>query len=245
MSAVFDDDVTQLQDVDLAPLEEMEALLEDIPSAKARIEFGEALENAYTLVKLNDALLERLDAAASCFDVCVEYLEPGKNVRRGLQHVQGIGRRLRQANQREHYAETRHEIRDLLRDVEALEQTMAQALLRLVQREFQSAGALGRVLARVTGTEELGQRMVDLGAAAARLEQCAGEEVRGEVARLREENKALREELGNLGADAEVVAFLQDIAQQGGVPLSRVKGSVFPWLEEHDALGLLSVSLKV
>ncbi|MNG14465.1 hypothetical protein D3C84_982170 [compost metagenome] len=64
-----------------------------------------------------------------------------------------------------------------------------------------------------------------------------------EVERLRSERQVMRDELDSFGADEAVLAFLQDISQ-GALPLSRINGSVLPWLEQHHAVGLLTISLS-
>jgi len=230
-------------DVELAPLEELEVLLKDIPAAKERTFFGNALVKAYEQVVQSESLVELLREVEVYFAMCTKYLDLPEEVRTELKCIQQLGSRLSGVDSREDYLDVRHHVSNLEREIGALQRAVNQAFERMIQREFASIGALGAVLSKVDETRELGKRMEMLGRQAKEVSKRSTTQVVVEVERLRSERQVMRDELDSFGADEAVLAFLQDISQ-GALPLSRINGSVLPWLEQHHAVGLLTISLR-
>lgn len=224
-------------------LEELEALLPDLPQALERRSLGESLARVGLLLNEINASAQRLS------DICE------------ISHIIGFGE----------VPELVEKMDDLINDAEDLASLLMNAYdpvsLRQIEHDFPRFKAaisgtfaaikqrwrtqvatdykpfvsLGQLLSKIDHGSSLGARMVELGEDAnASLMAAQADQFKHALKRLIETRALLEQEKASFTAGEQVDNFLSDLAQNQA-RLRSVTPDVLRWITDHDALELFEV----
>lgn len=236
--------MSETEQIDLAPLDELIALGPKIEQAQQRARLGSALQKATANVEQWSDLPARLSGLAQLLGASGARAEQLAPVAEPLTGVFAMARVMS--------AEPTVEDLDRINQVsfttlpfqvEKIEGAIEGAWRISVADALAGQGALGRVLRRIPGVESLGDELAQLAQGASALidrNQPVGWRIteRDCLANARAD---LSERLQAAGIATEVAAFLVAVAD-GPVSLSALSEPVLGWLRDHEALAMFEVS---
>lgn len=229
----------------LAPLDDLEALLPELPTAKERKELGKALATACQKIREIEGAAAGLDEVAALLTVCGDTItEERVEVLTCLDRITAMAREFIAAASYEELDHVRFTVAKLPGELKTLETAAGRAWRTNVRSRLAGMTPLGDVLARIPQMASLGHQFRTLGRDASTLEQSNAPAVQ-RIARLQHllsQRDTLMNDLSGMGIDAEVVSFLQDIAS-GLLPLSRLTDPIREWLDRVGATDVFRVGL--
>ena len=237
--------VDEINTEQLAPLEALEALLPSIPQAKERKQLGVSLGNATAQAEKMEALVAALDSNATLLSLCAVDLGDDRGpVSGSLDTILQFARLAENAETAAQLDQVTAQRTQIEFQVGNITERVQRAWSERVRKDLGGYAGLGAVLGRIESTAELGSNLGRLGQHADLLKRPTGPDAQriAEHQRLAAQRDKLIADLGKAGIEADIVAFLNAIAQ-GSVSLAQVTRRIYDWLEEHDALPLFAASL--
>mgnify|MGYP001810379664 CR=1 FL=1 len=247
-------------EIALAPLDGLIGSLGELNEAVERSRLGAALENAtayanacvacpsaikdYTL--LVETAVEKRDALRAEFlEKLSKIADMGKTLAGNptVQELEELNQTTLGYLQRDVQTLVAFAEHEALPYGETLVARVESAWVDSVQATFGGQGALGGVLAGISGTEEIGKALVnvaDRSKALANKSRSAEERVALRAALL-EEVDALGVSLKGAGVDSKIADFLVSVAARP-MRLSDVSVETLTWIREHNALDKFEIS---
>lgn len=230
---------------DLAPLEDLIALLPEIERAKERARLGTALQKATTSAELYEHLPDRLDGLGKLLSaIALNKEELRGELTATLVTIAKMGLTLSSEPTIEQLdAINQTEMAQLPFQVEKIEGRVELLWRHAVHADLGGQGVLGEVLSAIPGVDVLGYDLKALAIRIRALEDTAiaADQRVTERDALRKEASALQERLLEAGIAAPIADFLVSVAANP-VLLSDLTDEIFDWIRSHNALSLFSVS---
>lgn len=229
----------------LDPIDRLEQLLSLIPAERRRQHLGATLRGALAAAAAHQADAQRIEELSQLVPELRTVVDGTTRdaLLSSLGALAAIGSTIASSSDEPALAEATVSInRDLPARKEFVELAFTNAWHSLIEGEFSSAGALGKVLERVPETRDIGGSMIGLERRANSLTQRLAPDQLSSLQALRAERTGLDARLEDLGLSGEVKAFLAAVSR-GQATLATLTTPTREWLQEHNALGAFRVML--
>jgi hypothetical protein len=228
-------------------LVEIEDFLPQLAPALERRNLGESLGRMAS--QLNDfkSVAERLSDVLEISKLISFGNDPlqAATLRELIETAEDAATAMMKADTAPDLKEAEHDYNDFKRTLVATHTAVRQHWRSVVTAEYRPFTTVGRLLEKIEGTRDLGDRMVRLGNEADGSNNLASAgQLKTTILHLSHVRAALEAEKTIMTKDEEVDAFLSQLAQ-GRATLRLVTPNVFSWLGTHGALDLFDIRATV
>lgn len=225
----------------------LEKLANQISSTKQKRALGSELDKAIEAVKSVELNVRRLKTLSEFTSLVRNYIQAPNDLtlQTRAKHLIQIGHDSTNAVEVNELNEVRGKIKSLVPvEIETIEQIFVASWKNFINREFLSITSLGKVLVKISETQQLGEQM---NALAFEVNVLANDirsfsEQSNVYENLKTRRDDLLREMNDFGAGQEVEDFLLFVADDKAT-LAHITPTVHKWLISHKAVNYFRVSL--
>jgi len=228
-------------------LVEAEALLEKLPDAVSRRTLGERLGKAIQDLSNARHQMQRMTALIETAELTDFGKQPHQSeaLHEMIDCAQMVGEALENAEDAEALREAVFEYSsDLKQAIATLERSIRENLRMFVNERFQPLVGLGELLTSMNVSNDLGSRLITCGSKGMSvLNASSAPQLHAGIAAVLDDYEVLQAERARVIGEDEVGDFINALADKRAT-LAMVTPKVREWLNDHDALGRLGITIR-